>query len=234
VCRGGRDSRLRSMSGPFIDDARVAEAREIAGEVIEPVFDLIRRNTTISVERTVLRLFGMSDAGPGGIPLTNLMTDRLRPPGAQPRRGVLVRAGAAARGGQPARRGGADHRPAGEPARAAFRGDRGQPPGRGPTGGRGRGGRAEAAHRRARRSPARVPDEPAAAQVRHRRHRQHLRRRDQARAAAQSGRTSSPSSAAPPRSYVRTAPPPRATEAPTPPRRTSASCARPWTTRPAG
>ena len=69
------------MSGPFIDDGRVAEARAIAGEVIEPVFDLIRRNTTISVERTVLRLFGMSDAGPGGIPLTNLMTDRLKAAG---------------------------------------------------------------------------------------------------------------------------------------------------------
>ena len=69
------------MSGPFIDDARVAEARAIASEVIEPVFDLIRRNTTISVERTVLRLFGMSDAGPGGIPLTNLMTDRLKAAG---------------------------------------------------------------------------------------------------------------------------------------------------------
>src|SRR5215813_7606836 len=69
------------MSGPFIDDARVAEARAIAGEVIEAIFELIRRHTTISVERTVFRLFGMSDAGPGGIPLTNLMTDRLKTAG---------------------------------------------------------------------------------------------------------------------------------------------------------
>src|SRR5678815_4363804 len=69
------------MPGPFVDDARVAQARGIASQVIEPVFDLIRRHTTISVERTVLRLFGMSDAGPGGIPLTNLMTDRLKAAG---------------------------------------------------------------------------------------------------------------------------------------------------------
>ena len=69
------------MPGPFVDDAQVAQARGIASEVIEPVFDLIRRHTTISVERTVLRLFGMSDAGPGGIPLTNLMTDRLKAAG---------------------------------------------------------------------------------------------------------------------------------------------------------
>ena len=69
------------MPGPFVDDAQVAQARGIASEVIEPVFDLIRRHTTISVERTILRLFGMSDAGPGGVPLTNLMTDRLKAAG---------------------------------------------------------------------------------------------------------------------------------------------------------
>ena len=44
------------MPGPFVDDAQVAQARGIASQVIEPVFDLIRRHTTISVERTVLRL----------------------------------------------------------------------------------------------------------------------------------------------------------------------------------
>ena len=65
------------MPGPFVDDARVAQARGIASQVIEPVFDLIRRHTTISVERTGLRLFGLSDAGPGGLRLTSLMTDRL-------------------------------------------------------------------------------------------------------------------------------------------------------------
>ena len=48
------------MPGPFVDDAQVAQARGIASQVTEPVFDLIRRHTTISVERTVLRLFGMS------------------------------------------------------------------------------------------------------------------------------------------------------------------------------
>src|SRR5262249_1135534 len=69
------------MPGPFVDDSRVAQARGIASEVIEPVFDLIRRHTTVSVERTVLRLFGMADAGPGGVPLTNLMTDQRKAAG---------------------------------------------------------------------------------------------------------------------------------------------------------
>jgi beta-lysine 5,6-aminomutase alpha subunit len=69
------------MSGPFVQDADISRSREVAQEIIEPIFELIRRNTTVSVERTVLRLFGMSDAGPNGVPLPNLMTDRLRAAG---------------------------------------------------------------------------------------------------------------------------------------------------------
>jgi beta-lysine 5,6-aminomutase alpha subunit len=69
------------MPGPFIQDAEIARSRELAQAVIDPVFELIRRSTTVSVERTVLRLFGMSDAGPTGIPLPNLMTDRLKAAG---------------------------------------------------------------------------------------------------------------------------------------------------------
>ena len=69
------------MAGPFITDAQIASSRELAQRVIEPVFDLIRRHTTVSVERTVLRLFGVSDAGPSGIPLPNVLTDHLRAAG---------------------------------------------------------------------------------------------------------------------------------------------------------
>ena len=68
---------VSTMSGPFIDDAQIGDARRIAGEVIEPIFDLIQRNTTVSVERTVLRFFGIAGAGVGGVPLVNLMVDRL-------------------------------------------------------------------------------------------------------------------------------------------------------------
>ncbi len=69
------------MSGPFIDDARIAHARKLAEEISEPIFDLIRRNTTVSIERTVLRFFGISGAGAQGVPLTNLMVDRLKEAG---------------------------------------------------------------------------------------------------------------------------------------------------------
>jgi beta-lysine 5,6-aminomutase alpha subunit len=65
------------MPGPFIEDAQIAHARKLAEEITDPVFDLIRRNTTVSIERTVLRFFGLSDAGARGVPLANLMVDRL-------------------------------------------------------------------------------------------------------------------------------------------------------------
>ena len=69
------------MSGPFIDDARIAEARKLADEIVNPIFDLIQHNTTVSNERTVLRFFGLSDAGARGVPLANLMVDKLKAAG---------------------------------------------------------------------------------------------------------------------------------------------------------
>jgi beta-lysine 5,6-aminomutase alpha subunit len=69
------------MPGPFIEDARLAHARKLAEDITEPIFELIRRHTTVSVERTVLRFFGIADAGPGGVPLANLMVDRLKAAG---------------------------------------------------------------------------------------------------------------------------------------------------------
>jgi beta-lysine 5,6-aminomutase alpha subunit len=66
------------MPGPFVDDAQVEYARQLARETTEPVLDLVRRNTTVSIERAVLRLFGISGAGSRGVPLANLMVDHLR------------------------------------------------------------------------------------------------------------------------------------------------------------
>lgn len=69
------------MPGSFITDEQIAHARELAQEITDPIFDLIRRNTTTSVERTVLRFFGISGAGHDGIPLANLMVDKLKAAG---------------------------------------------------------------------------------------------------------------------------------------------------------
>ena len=69
------------MSGPFIQDAQIAHAREAAREITAPVMELISKNTTVSIERTVLRLFDLGGAGPGGVPLVNVMVDRLKAAG---------------------------------------------------------------------------------------------------------------------------------------------------------
>jgi beta-lysine 5,6-aminomutase alpha subunit len=60
-----------------LDRAKVDRCRTLADEVTAEVLELVRRNTTVSIERTVLRLFGFHDAGPRGIPLVNLAVDAL-------------------------------------------------------------------------------------------------------------------------------------------------------------
>src|ERR1043165_660639 len=69
------------MPGPFITDEQIVRARELARAITDPVFELIRRNTTVSTERTALRFFGISGAGAGGVPLVNLMVDKLHQAG---------------------------------------------------------------------------------------------------------------------------------------------------------
>src|SRR6185295_2064373 len=69
------------MPGPFITDEQIARAREMAREITDPIFDLIQKNTTVSTERTVLRFFGISGAGAGGVPLVNLMVEKLHAAG---------------------------------------------------------------------------------------------------------------------------------------------------------
>ena len=51
------------------------------GRSPSPIFDLIERHTTVSVERTVLRWFGVDGVGQLGAPLVNLMVDRLQSAG---------------------------------------------------------------------------------------------------------------------------------------------------------
>lgn len=66
------------MSGLFVTDDQIAHARTLAREITDPIFDLIAKNTTVSVERTVLRWFGVDGVGHLGAPLVNLMVDRLQ------------------------------------------------------------------------------------------------------------------------------------------------------------
>jgi beta-lysine 5,6-aminomutase alpha subunit len=65
------------VTGPFITNEQVGQARELARDITDPIFALIDRHTTVSVERTVLRWFGVDGTGAMGAPLVNLMVDRL-------------------------------------------------------------------------------------------------------------------------------------------------------------
>src|SRR4051794_32337016 len=58
-----------------LDPAAVRRARRLAARAGRPVVDLARTHTTVSVERAVLRLAGITGADPDGIPWVNRLVD---------------------------------------------------------------------------------------------------------------------------------------------------------------
>src|SRR3954468_22248924 len=66
------------MAQIFVEPSAIARARELARGAALGVQEFIDRHTTVSVERTVLRLLGISGAGARGAPLANLIVDRLQ------------------------------------------------------------------------------------------------------------------------------------------------------------
>jgi beta-lysine 5,6-aminomutase alpha subunit len=64
-----------------LDRGVVDRCRALADQVTSQVLDLVRRHTTVSIERTVLRLYGLDDAGPRGVPLVNVAVDALHEKG---------------------------------------------------------------------------------------------------------------------------------------------------------
>jgi hypothetical protein len=64
------------MTGKLnLDPALVAQARELATLAGQPVTDLARTHTTVSVERAVLRLAGLDGADGDGMPWVNRLAD---------------------------------------------------------------------------------------------------------------------------------------------------------------
>jgi beta-lysine 5,6-aminomutase alpha subunit len=61
-----------------LDPAVVAKARALAARAAEPVIELARTHTTVSVERAVLRLAGVTGADADGTPWVNRITDAVR------------------------------------------------------------------------------------------------------------------------------------------------------------
>src|SRR6195952_870879 len=74
------------MSTLDLDPTLVARARELAALAAQPVVDLARRHTTVSVERAVLRLAGLTGTDPvtgegkteDRVPWVNRVVDAVR------------------------------------------------------------------------------------------------------------------------------------------------------------
>jgi beta-lysine 5,6-aminomutase alpha subunit len=60
-----------------LDPSAVERCRALADRVTEQVLAAVRRHTTVSIERAVLRLLGFHAAGPRGVPHVNTMVDAL-------------------------------------------------------------------------------------------------------------------------------------------------------------
>ena len=76
------DYRVDSLPDLYLDAAQVARCRKLASTVFQGVYDFIQQHSTVSIERTVLRQFGLEGAAPRGVPLCNLMVDRIKAGGA--------------------------------------------------------------------------------------------------------------------------------------------------------
>ncbi len=61
-----------------IDPRVVAEARLLASQAGQPIVEMARAHTTVSVERAVLRLAGLAGADAEGMPLVNHVVDTVR------------------------------------------------------------------------------------------------------------------------------------------------------------
>src|ERR1700690_3900687 len=64
-----------------IDPAVVDSCRELAASVAEQVQAFIDRHSTVSIERSVLRAYGVEGADPDGVPLVNTCVERIRAAG---------------------------------------------------------------------------------------------------------------------------------------------------------
>ncbi len=71
-----------------LDRAKVERCRVLADRITGQVLEVVRRHTTVAIERTALRLLGLHEAGPRGVPLVNLAVDALH------ERGLLGRGAA--------------------------------------------------------------------------------------------------------------------------------------------
>uniref|UniRef100_UPI0024155DE2 lysine 5,6-aminomutase subunit alpha TIM-barrel domain-containing protein n=1 Tax=Actinomadura roseirufa TaxID=2094049 RepID=UPI0024155DE2 len=61
-----------------LDPEAVRTARRLAARAAEPIIEMARSHTTVSVERALLRLAGLAGADDGGRPWANHLADAVR------------------------------------------------------------------------------------------------------------------------------------------------------------
>ena len=61
-----------------LDPVLVREARALAAQAGQPIVDMARTHTTVSIERAVLRLAGLQGADGDGMPWVNRLVDAVR------------------------------------------------------------------------------------------------------------------------------------------------------------
>ncbi len=64
-----------------LDKKLVEENHQLARDIVSEVFDFIRDHSTVSVERTTLRIMGLEGANSEGIPYVNLLVDQVKDEG---------------------------------------------------------------------------------------------------------------------------------------------------------
>src|SRR6476619_3444592 len=67
---------MRGMIRVPMDEAKVARCREIAANVADDVQRYIDAHTSVGVERTILRAYGIDGVDDQGAPLVNIVVDR--------------------------------------------------------------------------------------------------------------------------------------------------------------
>lgn len=65
-----------------LDQSRITYGRKLAAEIVGKVREHIDAHTTVSVERAVLRLIGVDGVDSAGVPLANVVVERLQQEGA--------------------------------------------------------------------------------------------------------------------------------------------------------
>ena len=64
-----------------MDSRKVARCREIAGDIADDVQRYIDAHTSVGVERTILRAYGIEGVDDQGVPLVNTAVDRYQKAG---------------------------------------------------------------------------------------------------------------------------------------------------------